>query len=105
VIQESQENTEFQFVHHSFNRTMLSSTKLIERRTDLYTPDSMTTHHLMLSTLIDTLLLAEADTLIAHFLSNMSRLALELSAAAKGRVPPYISVDGPWCPHWKMCPR
>eukprot|EP00976_Prorocentrum_cordatum_P002095 41784-Prorocentrum_minimum.AAC.4 len=30
-----------------------------------------------MSTLIDTLLLAESDALIAHFLSNMSRLAIE----------------------------
>jgi hypothetical protein len=36
-------------------------------------------------------------------LSNLSRLALELSAALKLRLPPFISMDGPWCPHWRTC--
>ena len=46
-----------------------------------------------LQALTDIFLLAEADAFIGHFLSNLSRLAIELSAV-EGFVPPFVSVDG-----------
>ena len=39
----------------------------------------------MMSTLKDLMLLMDSDVLVTHQLSNLSRLALELSAAKKGR--------------------
>ena len=35
--------------------------------------------------------------------SAFSRLALNLNIVNQQRVPPFISLDGPWCPHWRMC--
>ena len=29
-------------------------------------------------------------------------VALELAAARKEAIPPYFSMDGPWCQHWKI---
>jgi hypothetical protein len=46
--------------------------------------------------LVDLMLLRESDYLIGQFSSAMSLMALELSAAEKGFVPPYIGLDGPW---------
>jgi hypothetical protein len=37
-----------------------------------------------------------------YSMSNLSRLALELAAALKGFVPPFVSLDGAWCWHWRM---
>ena len=37
------------------------------------------------------------DALVTKFTSNMGRLLLELIAARLGRVPPYVSLDVPWC--------
>ena len=45
-------------------------------------------HAVMVATLRDLLLLAHSDFLVSHQLSNLSRLALELSAARKGRAGP-----------------
>ena len=33
----------------------------------------------------------------------MSRLVLTMATAKKRHVPPYSSLDGPFCPHWRMC--
>ena len=77
--------------------------QLIERRTDLYKDTSESGHTLMMSALVDLLLLTDTDAFVGHFLSNLSRLAVEMMAAKRGHLPPFISVDGPWCPHWKMC--
>jgi len=48
--------------------------------------------------LVDLLLLADAAMLIGQFSSAFSLVALELSAARKGYVPPYIGLDGPYWP-------
>lgn len=57
----------------------------------------------MLDALTDTAFLAEADYLVLSLSSTMSRMALLLSAARQRRLPPFISVDAPFCPHWRMC--
>jgi len=46
--------------------------------------------------LLDLLLLRDCDYFIGQFSSAMSLMALELSAAQKGYIPPYIGLDGPW---------
>ena len=56
-----------------------------------------------LSAIVDILLLAEADFFVGQFQSNLSRLAFALSFALKNRVVPYVSLDGAWCFHWRMC--
>jgi hypothetical protein len=82
--------------------SVLNSKDQIEYRKGLWDGSSDAGHGIMTSTLRDLLLLADADYLVSHQLSNLSRLALELSAARKGRVPPFISMDGAWCWHWRM---
>ena len=60
-------------------------------------------HQLLLFTLRDLALLSEADVFVGHFASNLSRLAFLKATFLQGSPPPFISVDGPWCPHWRMC--
>ena len=47
---------------------------------------------------MDLFLLADAAYFVGQFSSAFSLLALELSAARKGYVPPYIALDGPYWP-------
>ena len=95
---------EFKFVFaDSFSRDLFDSKDQIEYRKDLWTGNNNKGHSIMVSSLIDLMLLAECDYLVLHLLSNLSRLALELAAARKEAIPPYFSMDGPWCHHWKMC--
>jgi len=103
VVDDAQRNTEFTFVVAPADRAVLNSKEQIEYRKKLWDGSSDVGHSIALSALQDTLLLAEADYLIAHLMSNMSRMALELSAAQKQYLPPFISIDGPWCAHWRMC--
>jgi len=103
VVAAAAEATEFHFVHIDFDRKALDSKDQIEYRKSLWDGSNDAGHDIMLASLLDLLLLAECDILITHFLSNMSRLALELAAARHQRVPPFSSMDGPWCHHWKMC--
>mmetsp|Transcript_59804 Transcript_59804/g.118790 ORF Transcript_59804/g.118790 Transcript_59804/m.118790 type:complete len:156 (-) Transcript_59804:18-485(-) len=41
--------------------------------------------------------MASCHALVAKLTSNIARLVLELISARLGRVPPYISLDAPWC--------
>ena len=77
-------------------------------------PAEWSTHHWLLHgaippravalpALLDVDLLARCAALVLHLGSNLSRLALALRAARAGALPPYISLDGGWCPHWRMC--
>jgi hypothetical protein len=102
-VKNSPAANEFEFVNVDMDRSIYKASRLIERRTELYTEKSNVAHEMTLQALTDIFLLAEADAFIGHFLSNLSRLAIELSAAEKGFVPPFISVDGQWCRHWKFC--
>eukprot|EP00193_Tetraselmis_chui_P011982 CAMPEP_0177795328 /NCGR_PEP_ID=MMETSP0491_2-20121128/26172_1 /TAXON_ID=63592 /ORGANISM="Tetraselmis chuii, Strain PLY429" /LENGTH=113 /DNA_ID=CAMNT_0019318147 /DNA_START=73 /DNA_END=411 /DNA_ORIENTATION=+ len=95
VVREAASYAEFQFVYIDFNRNVLNSKDQIEYRKNLWDGSNDEGHRIMVSSLIDLLLLSESDYLITHFLSNMSRLALELSAAFHQRVPPFSSMDGP----------
>ena len=102
-VKSSPAANEFEFVNVDMDRSIYKASRLIERRTELYTEKSNVAHEMTLQALTDIFLLAETDAFIGHFLSNLSRLAIELSAAEKGFVPPFISVDGQWCRHWKFC--
>ena len=56
-------------------------------------------HEVASAALIDTLLLAEASALVGKMTSNVFRAAFELAVARNGGacVPPYVSLDAPWC--------
>ncbi|KAK3259388.1 hypothetical protein CYMTET_31612 [Cymbomonas tetramitiformis] len=100
IITESRKYShEFTFISTDFNRDLFKppensggpeNSKLIERRSSLWRSDSTNGHELMKSALIDLLLLADTDYLVLQLLSNLSRLALELSAAKKNYIPPYV---------------
>jgi len=50
--------------------------------------------------LADVALMASCDMMIGTFSSNIERLAFELMVVHKGYIPPYISLDVPWCAHY-----
>jgi len=45
-------------------------------------------------------MLASADAFIGQFSGNVDRVAFSLMASRLGRIPPYVSLDIPWCSHW-----
>ncbi|KAJ1476618.1 hypothetical protein T484DRAFT_1965230 [Baffinella frigidus] len=80
----------------------------MERTKDEWTEDRLRKGELdrsalLRATLTDLMLLARSRFLVAHFASNLSRLAYSLASAHWGGPIPFISVDGAWCYHWQMC--
>ena len=55
------------------------------------------THAAALAGIVDTLLLARCDVLVGKFSSGLFRAAYQLAVAQKGALPPYLSLDAPWC--------
>jgi hypothetical protein len=49
------------------------------------------------SALIDVLLLSEATALVGKFTSNAFRASFELSVGRRQCLPPFASLDAPWC--------
>ena len=47
--------------------------------------------------LVDAMLLADADILVGKFTSNLFRAAVELKAGRLGALPPFVSLDAAWC--------
>ena len=91
---------EFTFIFQHIERNILQSRIKIESRLEKRELDP---HELMVATLIDIFLLSECDYMITHQTSSLSRIALQLATVRLGYVPPYVSMDGPWCYHWRMC--
>lgn len=91
---------EFTFIFQKMQRNVLKSGIKIENRFEKL---ELNPHDLMISTLTDIFLLAECDFLVTHQASSLSRLSLHLATMRLGYVPPFISLDGPWCFHWRMC--
>ena len=91
---------EFVFIFQEMRRDSFKSGRKIEDRFD---NAELNPHELMITTLTDIHLLAECDFLITHQASSLSRLSLQLATLRLGYVPPYVSMDGPWCFHWRMC--
>ena len=50
--------------------------------------------------LIDMFLLSECDMFIGKFTSNVDRIPFQLRVANRECVPPYVSLDSPWCCDW-----
>ena len=48
-------------------------------------------------TALDVLFLSQADGFIGKMTSNLDRTVLQLMAGRDGCLPPYISLDAPWC--------
>ena len=93
---------EFTFVFADEDRSVYrSDAKIEDRMVQRRMPVDQ--HAVMTSTLRDIFLLAEGDYLVTHQASAMSRLALQIATERHKAVPPYISLDGPYCPDWKMC--
>jgi len=102
IIQETAHfEPEFSFVYlHDMDRDKYDSGTKIESRMQ---SDSIDSHALMLETLTDMFLLSECDYFVTHQASALSRVSLSLASTRLGHLPPYVSMDGPWCYHWKMC--
>eukprot|EP00232_Nephroselmis_pyriformis_P022783 CAMPEP_0182862748 /NCGR_PEP_ID=MMETSP0034_2-20130328/6248_1 /TAXON_ID=156128 /ORGANISM="Nephroselmis pyriformis, Strain CCMP717" /LENGTH=537 /DNA_ID=CAMNT_0024994863 /DNA_START=107 /DNA_END=1717 /DNA_ORIENTATION=- len=97
ILKEAVANKEFEFVVIKESRSSFDSAQKIELR---MANKKISPHGMMVSTLRDMYLLAEADYLVTHQASTLSRMALQLATAWKQHIPPYVSVDGAWCPHW-----
>eukprot|EP00873_Tetraselmis_striata_P021236 jgi/Tetstr1/441500/TSEL_029731.t1 len=96
-------SNEFEWVVVDSDRSQFKSDVKIEHRLTGIAGAKMDSHATMVSTLQDLFLLAEADYLVTHQASTMSRIALQLSTLFHRRLTPFFSMDGPWCPHWRMC--
>ena len=80
-----------------FDRTMFDSKWFIEYRLKYEHVDPSAVSD---ATMADLMVLREADYFVGTFASHFSRLAFELLVHNRGFVPPYISVDYPWCFHY-----
>jgi len=105
AVRDTQVISEFDWVVVPSNRSAFMSDVKIEQRLtgQAQGTPALDQHQTMVSTLQDLFLLSEADYLVTHQASTMSRLALQLGSLFHRRIPPFVSMDGPWCPHWRMC--
>jgi len=100
VIQDTKKyKNEFIFIFQKMNRELMNSSQKIENRFG----KELDSHKIMVSTLVDIFLLSACDFLVTHQASALSRISLHLATVRLGYVPPYVSMDGPWCYHWRMC--
>jgi hypothetical protein len=53
--------------------------------------------------ILDILMLSQSDLFVLHLASNFSRIAFALAVGRLARVPPFVSLDGPFCNHWQLC--
>jgi len=58
----------------------------------------------MFTMALDYELLSDADYFVGQFTSGASRLPIALSYARKGCMPPFVSLDIPWCNAWGRPP-
>mmetsp|Transcript_7633 Transcript_7633/g.25898 ORF Transcript_7633/g.25898 Transcript_7633/m.25898 type:complete len:542 (-) Transcript_7633:985-2610(-) len=94
VIEQLALLTDFHFVFVPFDRKLFSASDwAIELKLLMATLDRRLAAE---STVLDILLLAEADYFVGTLSSHFSSLAFELSVANKGFVPPYVSLDFAW---------
>jgi hypothetical protein len=54
-------------------------------------------HEAVLAGLVDAMLLARTAILVGKFTSGLFRTAYALAGARVGGMPPYLSLDAPWC--------
>ena len=47
-------------------------------------------------------LLGSCDMLVGKFTSNVFRIGFQLNVARTACVPPYVSLDSPWCFDWAI---
>jgi len=100
IDQSVQFEPEFTFLHQNISRRKFKSGNKIE---DRFNKLELQRHEIMIETLKDIFLLSECDYFITQQASALSRIALNLATSRLRRIPPYISLDGPWCYHWRMC--
>jgi len=105
AIQQAQKLTEFDWVFVPHDRNPLASNVKIEHRLQDNSPGGLGNgkHRMLVAALRELYLLGGADYFVGHLASSFSRLAFNLNIVNHRRVPPFISMDGPWCPHWRMC--
>ena len=101
IIRETDDfKDEFDFIYQNFNRDKYNTNRKIENQ---FQQNVLDKHEVMLETLGDIFLLSECDFLVTHQASALSRIVLSLTSVRLGYIPPYVSLDGPWCYHWRMC--
>ena len=102
---------EFHFIHQQMDRSKFDLDTRSEELKHLHPgwntgPGNLDTLHAagllnsnkdVETILLDVELLAQADYLISAFSTNVARLAYELMVARRGCLPPFVSLDIPWC--------
>mmetsp|Transcript_68591 Transcript_68591/g.162674 ORF Transcript_68591/g.162674 Transcript_68591/m.162674 type:complete len:293 (+) Transcript_68591:3-881(+) len=94
VVAQLADYPQFDFVHLHFDRTVFAASDwAIELKLLMATIDRRLVAE---TSLLDIFLLSHADYMVGTLSSHFASLAYELSSAAKGYHPPYISLDYPW---------
>lgn len=99
VIEQLQNNTEFEWYYLRIDRRHYNTPVLIENRAEGGVLDQAYEVQL---TFADTFLLSQCDAFVGSFSSNFGRMAFELMLARRETWPPFISLDIPWCFHWVL---
>ena len=86
----------FDCSHIAIDRSKFESTAFIETRVGKAQDGPLAGSAVALDAITDIDMLADCDFLVLVLRSAVSRLALSLALARKGRLPPFVSMQSPW---------
>ena len=90
----------FECSHISIDRSKFESETFIENRVKQNEQGPLSGTAVALDALADIDMLGDCDYLIVLLRSAVSRLALSLALARKGKMPPFASLQWPWSPNY-----
>ncbi|KAL1523942.1 hypothetical protein AB1Y20_018858 [Prymnesium parvum] len=87
---------DFDCYHITMDRTKFESSTFIEQRVEAHASGPLSGSTVALDALADIDMLADCQFLVVLLRSAVSRLALSLALARRGKLPPFISLQWPW---------